>query len=62
MASWGWPATALMTAPVAGQLLGILAGVLDVHDALKAVAGAGTSLAAHQHDLAVGAANLSTSW
>ena len=41
-----------------GQLLCVLAAVLHVHDALKAIAGAGASLAAHQHDLAVVAADL----
>ena len=41
-----------------GQLLCILAAVLHVHDALEAVAGAGTGLTADQHDLAVVAADL----
>ena len=40
------------------QLLRVLAGILDVHDALEAIAGAGASLAAHQNDLAVVAADL----
>ena len=39
-----------------GQLLCILAAVLHVHDALKAIAGAGTGLTTHQNDLAVIAA------
>jgi len=39
------------------QLLSVLAGILDVHDALEAIAGAGASLAAHQNDLAVVAAD-----
>ena len=41
-----------------GQLLCVLAAVLHVHDALKAIAGAGTGLAAHQNDLAVVAAHI----
>ena len=41
-----------------GQLLCVLAAVLHVHDALEAVAGAGTGLTADQHDLAVVAADL----
>ena len=41
-----------------GQLLVVLALVLDAHDALEAVTGAGTSLTADDHDLAVFAAHI----
>ena len=41
-----------------GQFLCVLAAVLHVHDALKAITGAGTGLTTHQNDLAVIAADI----